>query len=55
MVGQLGIARTAVTNPASGRVLERSGFVVTGRETGEEGELLVGTHGGGSTRGPVMP
>lgn len=35
------VARTAVTNPASGRVLEKNSFVVTGRETSDEGELLV--------------
>ncbi|MCU1365812.1 MAG: family acetyltransferase [Ilumatobacteraceae bacterium] len=34
-------ARTSVTNPASGRVLEKNGFGVTGREESDEGELLV--------------
>jgi RimJ/RimL family protein N-acetyltransferase len=38
------IARTAVANPASGRVLEKNGFAVTGRAASDEGELLVWTH-----------
>ena len=36
-------ARTSVTNPASARVLEKNGFVVTGREQSDEGDLLVWT------------
>jgi ribosomal-protein-alanine N-acetyltransferase len=36
-------ARTSVTNPASGRVLEKNGFSVTGREKSDEGDLLVWT------------
>jgi ribosomal-protein-alanine N-acetyltransferase len=39
-VGEV-VARTAVSNPASGRVLEKNGFAVTGRETSDDGELLV--------------
>lgn len=35
------VARTAVLNPASGRVLEKNRFVVVGREDSSEGELLV--------------
>jgi RimJ/RimL family protein N-acetyltransferase len=35
------VARTAVLNPASGRVLEKNGFVVVGRQDSPEGELLV--------------
>lgn len=35
------VARTAVTNPASGRVLEKNGFTIAGRESSDEGELLV--------------
>ena len=38
------IARTAVANPASGRVLEKNGFEVTGRQDSDEGELLVWAH-----------
>lgn len=39
-VGQV-VARTAEANPASGRVLEKNGFVATGREDSTEGELLI--------------
>jgi ribosomal-protein-alanine N-acetyltransferase len=35
------IARAAVANPASGRVLEKNDFHVCGRESSDEGELLV--------------
>ncbi len=35
------VARTAEANPASGRVLEKNGFVATGREDSTEGELLI--------------
>ena len=35
------MARTAVLNPASGRVLEKNRFLVLGREDSTEGELLV--------------
>ncbi|MEP6629037.1 MAG: GNAT family N-acetyltransferase [Lapillicoccus sp.] len=35
------VARTAVLNPASGRVLEKNRFLVVGREDSPEGELLV--------------
>jgi RimJ/RimL family protein N-acetyltransferase len=38
------IARTAVANPAIGRVLEKNGFEVTGRQDSDEGELLVWAH-----------
>jgi len=38
-------ARTAVANPASGRVLEKNGFTPTGRaESAWDGELIVWTH-----------
>jgi [ribosomal protein S5]-alanine N-acetyltransferase len=36
-------ARTSVSNPASGRVLEKIGFRVIGRETCDEGDLLIWT------------
>jgi [ribosomal protein S5]-alanine N-acetyltransferase len=39
-VGQV-MARTAVLNPASGRVLEKNRFLVVGRQDSPEGELLV--------------
>ncbi len=39
-VGRL-MARTSVANPASARVLEKNGFLATGREDSPEGELLV--------------
>lgn len=35
------VARTAVLNPASGRVLEKNRFLVVGRQDSPEGELLV--------------
>jgi ribosomal-protein-alanine N-acetyltransferase len=35
------VARSAVDNPASGRVLEKNGFLVTGHEDSDEGELVV--------------
>ncbi|MEO7369850.1 MAG: GNAT family protein [Ilumatobacteraceae bacterium] len=44
-VGRI-VARTAVANPASGRVLEKNCFVVTGRASSDEGELLSWTHTG---------
>lgn len=40
------VARTAASNPASGRVLEKNGFELTGREASDEGELLVWEHRG---------
>ena len=43
------VARTAVANPASGRVLEKNGFVVTGRATSDEGDLLRWTYSGSTT------
>lgn len=35
------VARTAVLNPASGRVLKSKRFVVVGRQDSPEGELLM--------------
>ena len=43
------VARTAVANPASGRVLEKNSFVVTGGEASDEGELLVWLHSTSAT------
>lgn len=47
-VGRI-MARTAVANPASGRVLEKNGFSAVGREASDEGELLVWQYAGSRT------
>lgn len=44
-------ARTAVANPASGRVLEKNGFVPTGRaESAWDGQMIVWTLAAGTGR-----